>query len=83
MEILQHRAAPVEPPPTYDITGLTVEDLRFLRDLFGAFHSGCLENPCLHRALYTRMNSLLGDVDERTHVFTLNNYGAIVHAKKP
>lgn len=62
MEIKTRVAAPV-PPPLFDITGLTEEEMQVMHDVFGAFLYGGKTHD-----LYTAVHRALGGPGTKYHV---------------
>jgi hypothetical protein len=59
---------PPPPPSTYDLTGLTEDEARFLRDLCGRFSCNPPrgEDAHFHTRLFTQLDAALRDAHNRT-----------------
>lgn len=55
MDIVKHTPEPTPPPATYDLTGLTEDELRMLRDILGGFRVTCKTHE-----LFVKMDKALG-----------------------
>jgi hypothetical protein len=71
MDVVTHKAEPViVPPDTYDINGLTYDEVLFLSSLLGSF--GC-RGGHFHTRLFTKLYAAIGLPDSVSGVHFIAN----------